>query len=71
MAARSQLPLANRLADGQLKQTIEKYRAASVSWRAIADLLRNEHGIVVSGDTVRRWAEELEVLDAEPQAAVG
>lgn len=68
MARRSAAHLADLALDGSLLAYVERYRAASVSWAAIARLLGAEHGIDVSGETLAAWATELGYADKEPAA---
>lgn len=51
--------MANELADGKLAERLTYYREHGVQWDAIANLLRAEHNIWVSGETLRRWHKKL------------
>lgn len=62
--SRSQYPLADRLVGGNLDQRLACWRAEGLSFHEIAFRLR-EHGVTVTGETVRRWSNEL----AEPEPA--
>lgn len=65
--SRSQFPLVDRLVGGDLKERIAAWRAEGLSFNDIAIRLREEHGIAVTDETVRRWASQF-VLDTEPAA---
>lgn len=53
--------LADRLLGAGLVEFIESRRTAGESWNSIAFALSNEFGILISEDTVRRWADDLPV----------
>lgn len=58
-------PLYDRLTGGTLAKNLASMRADGKTYLEIAVFLRNEHGIDVSLDTVRRWC-----IDATgPEAA--
>ena len=56
--------LADHKAGGNLDEKVRRLRAALVSWPAIARLLKIEHGIEVSDETLRRWYPEQPAGDA-------
>lgn len=60
MPPRSTYPLLDRLLDGHLAERLTERRAAGESFDTIAEALRREHGVSVSGATVRRWIMDLE-----------
>jgi hypothetical protein len=60
--------LADQLLGGELASLLREYRAARVSYRAIAELLQAK-GIAASDDTVRRWCLALEDNGDEGAAA--
>lgn len=51
----STFPLADRAAGGRLAELIARYRGEGESFEDIAYKLRQDHGIVTSSATVRRW----------------
>lgn len=61
------LKMADRLMGGDLAVTVQRYRAAGVSWAAIVRLLSTDHGVEVSEKTLREsWAPLLGI--EEPAA---
>jgi hypothetical protein len=50
--------------DGHLEEHLRTWTAASVSIQAISRLIRQQTGVDVSGQTVRRWL--LDTPDDEP-----
>lgn len=57
--------MADRLVDGNLAQIIVGYHNAGHSHEHISRLLWAEHGVDVSGQTLRRWVP---ILVAENEA---
>jgi hypothetical protein len=59
------LPTSYRLVDvllgGDLETRLRKWRAAGVSYRAIANLLEEETGERYTYDTIRRWCDDLDI----------
>ncbi len=55
MATPSGFPTYNKLTDGQLEQIIRSERTNGQSYKHIETRLRDELGIDVDRDTVRRW----------------
>jgi hypothetical protein len=51
--------LANRAMGGRLPDLLTRWRSERLNRDEIADKLRTEHGIDVSGRTVDRWARDL------------
>lgn len=51
--------LADRVLDGRLAETLTAFYRESRSWEDVARRLYAEHGLTVSGQTLRRWAKEL------------
>ena len=47
--------LADIKAGGNLDEQVDRLLSAGVSYPAISRLLKNEHGIDVSDETLRRW----------------
>ncbi len=58
--------MADRMVDGRLAQIIVGYHAAGHPAEHVSRLLWAEHGIDVSGQTLRRW---LPLLLAEAEVA--
>lgn len=58
--------MADRLTGGTLADTIRGYRTAGLSPDQIAARLYADHGVEVTGRTLRRWLPELIDVDAEP-----
>lgn len=58
------LRMADRLMGGTLEAELRRYRGAGVPFEAIARLFR-DHGVEVSGETLRRWAKQLGVDNGE------
>ncbi|HEX7277245.1 MAG TPA: hypothetical protein VF244_07705 [Acidimicrobiales bacterium] len=56
--------LADHMLGGRLVQILATHRDAGLSYEAIAQRLYADHGIKTTGQTLRRWAKELE-LDKE------
>lgn len=54
--ATPQYRMADRLTGGILAETLIRYRSEGLSFDAIAARLWADHGIEVSGSTVRNWA---------------
>ena len=48
--------MADRLADGQLQALMDQYYAESHSWEDVSRRLFADHGIQLSGQTLRRWS---------------
>jgi len=57
--------MADRMVDGRLTAIIVEKRAEGVSAEGIARILYADHGIVTTGQTIRRWLRQ---LDAEAVA---
>ena len=55
MARPSGYPYTNLLLKGRLAELLEQWRDEGLSYDAIAARLRFEHGVVVTGETVRVW----------------
>lgn len=60
--------MADTLVNGRLAEIIVEYHAEGHSHEHISRLLWAEHGIDVSGQTLRRWVPVL-VADAEAKTA--
>lgn len=55
----------DHLLGGKLAERLTTYRKAKVGYRSIARLLANETGgDGVSGETIRRWCQELESVSS-------
>lgn len=52
---------------GNLRSHLGDERANGLSYADIAFRLRSDHGVVVSGESVRQWCIDLDV--PEPEAA--
>lgn len=61
-------PLVNRLVPGGLAAFLNGAREAGQSHDTIAYRLRAEHGVVTSGETVRKWCARVND-PAEPEEA--
>jgi hypothetical protein len=60
MAPRSaQFRMADKLAQGRLEALMGSLYGDSGSWEEVSRRLFAEHGITISGQTLRRWAEQL------------
>jgi hypothetical protein len=55
----AQFRMAERLAGGDLSQKLATHFEASQSWEQVARDLYATYGITVTGQTLRRWAEQL------------
>jgi intein-encoded DNA endonuclease-like protein len=60
MARRSLYPLADRLLEGRLAELLTTARQAGESYETIARQLNADHGLDISGTTVRRWFQQLD-----------
>ena len=60
--------MADRMVEGRLAQIIVDYHAEGHSHEHISRLLWAEHGIDVSGQTLRRWVPML-LAEAEAKTA--
>jgi hypothetical protein len=58
-----------RLLGGDLPATLTLLYAETGSWEGVSRALYAEHQIVVSGQTLRRWAKELGIGADEAKAA--
>ncbi len=56
--------MADRLTGGTLADTIRGYRSQGLSPDQIASRLYAEHGVEVTGRTLRRWLPELADTEA-------
>lgn len=69
MAPRGQIyRLSDRTLGGTLEKRLRRWRKEHVSFDRIARLLADE-GIEVTGETVRRWCNALEIPDPKKVAA--
>lgn len=57
-------PLVDRILDGKLEEVLIAYRAEGLSHEQIARKFRDDHGIEVVAETVRKWWN-----DVDPKAA--
>ena len=55
----AQFRMAERLAGGDLGSKLAEQFAISQSWEQVARDLYATYGITISGQTLRRWAEQL------------
>ena len=60
MSRTSSFPLADKALGGQLKKRLRAARKRGDSFETIARDLHND-GIALSGETVRRWCNELQI----------
>jgi hypothetical protein len=51
--------MADKLAQGQLEALMASLYRDSGSWEEVSRRLYAEHAITISGQTLRRWAEQL------------
>lgn len=58
------LPLADRLVPGGVEQTLIAWAADGLSTDTMSDRLRDEHGIDVTRETVRKWLHHFEIRTA-------
>ena len=63
--------LADITVDGRLVEILTAQRAAGVAYDVIARTLFTDHGIDVTGQTLRRWCADLEIADQPTKEAVG
>lgn len=55
------LPLVDRLLKGKLAPTLQGWRDEGLSFAAMARRLEDDHDVIVTDETVRRWCDELGV----------
>jgi hypothetical protein len=55
----AQFRMAERLAGGELAEKLGTQFAATGSWEQVARDLYATYGISITGQTLRRWAEQL------------
>lgn len=60
MARQATFPLYDRILGGTLTALIRDNRKAGLTPAEIRDVLRDDHDVTVSVETVRRWVRELE-----------
>lgn len=60
--------MADRVLNGTLADTLANFYKESRSWEEVARRLYAQHGLTVSGQTLRRWGRELVITD-DPKAA--
>jgi len=51
--------MADKLAQGQLEALMGSLYSTTGSWEEVSRRLYAEHAITISGQTLRRWAEQL------------
>jgi transposase-like protein len=56
--------MADRLLDGQLREVLGALYVDTRSWEEVSRRLFAEHGIRVTGQTLRRWNGELGISEA-------
>lgn len=71
MARRPLFPLYDRILDGQLAAILTGWRAEGTSYEEMAGRLRDEHQIIVTSETVRRWCSQLGIELGPTDEAVG
>ena len=54
---------ADRALDGKLPTLLTAWRKERLSFEAMARRLSSEYGITVTGETLRRWCQYLEIPD--------
>ncbi len=60
--------MADRMAEGTLAARLTAMRGTGDSWETIARVLYDEHGIEVTGQTLRTWGVELGLRDERASA---
>jgi hypothetical protein len=53
--------MADRVLNGTLADTLANLYRESRSWEEVARRLYADHGLTVSGQTLRRWGRELDI----------
>jgi intein-encoded DNA endonuclease-like protein len=60
MPASNTFPIYDRVLGGRLEALLRRWRAEGLSYEAIAHRLADDHGVTVTGQTVRRWLVDLD-----------
>lgn len=60
MARQATFPLYDRILDGKLNDLLRSLTANGAKAAEVRDILRDEHEVTVSVETVRRWIQALE-----------
>lgn len=63
------LPLVDRIMAGRLRETLQEYRSADLSYEGIARRIATDHQIEVVSETVRKWCLELDIQDPQAKAS--
>lgn len=63
------LPLVDRILDGRLLEMLQGFRDDRLTYAEITHLLRTDHDIKVTDETVRKWCIELDVQDPPAKAS--
>lgn len=50
--------MVDRVLDGQLESTLQTLYAETGSWEEVARRIYAEHTVIVTGQTLRRWARQ-------------
>jgi len=53
--------LVDQVMGGQLLASLRAYRTKGLSWEEVSRCLFADHGVTVSGQTLRRWAPNLDL----------
>lgn len=61
MAAPDLFPFVDRLIGGDLAERLRRWRAEGLSYRRISLQLRDDAGIDVTGETIRRWCNREDI----------
>lgn len=69
MVASSNFQMADRVLDGELERVLTDLYTETRSWEEVSRRLYAEHGIRVTGQTLRRWNADLKIGEASGSAA--
>lgn len=69
MVASSNFQMADRVLDGQLREVLARLYVDTRSWEEVSRRLYAEHGVRVTGQTLRRWNGELQISDVVEEPA--
>jgi phytoene/squalene synthetase len=64
VVASSNFHMADRVLNGRLRQVLAELYLVTRSWEEVSRRLYADHGIRVTGQTLRRWNGELGISDA-------
>ncbi|HEV2071054.1 MAG TPA: hypothetical protein VGR26_14790 [Acidimicrobiales bacterium] len=69
MVASSNFQMADRLLNGRLREVLGELYLDTRSWEEVSRRLYAEHGVRVTGQTLRRWNAELQISDVVEEPA--